>query len=228
MAFGLIVAGGAGDRLGAPVPKFEVQLQGRPMVIHSLEAFQRATRVEGVVLVVPPDRLDEWTIDRLRELGIEKAWAVAGGGATRQESVWRGLQLLGEAGEVVVHDAARPLVTPGLIGRTLEMLARAPGAVAATPVTDTLKEVASQEVLRTVARESLVSVQTPQAFRLEVLKRAHLRALEDGFSGTDDASLLERIGEPVLVVESDRYNMKVTYPEDLAVAEFLMRGRGTP
>ncbi|MBU1672540.1 MAG: 2-C-methyl-D-erythritol 4-phosphate cytidylyltransferase [Actinobacteria bacterium] len=228
MAFGLIVAAGVGDRLGAPVPKFEVPLGGRPMVIHSLEAFQRAPCVEGVVLVVPPDRLDEWTIDRLRELGIDKAWAVAGGGASRQESVWRGLQLLGETGEVVVHDAARPLVTPALIERTFEMLSRAPGAITAIPVTDTLKEVASEEVLQTVAREALVSVQTPQAFRLEVLKRAHLRALQDGFAGTDDASLLERLGEPVLVVESDRYNIKVTYPEDLAFAEFLMSSRSRP
>lgn len=227
MAFGVIVAGGRGDRLGVPVSKFEVPLSGRPMVLYSLEAFQRAACIKGVVLVVPPDRLDEWTIDKLRGLGIEKACAVAAGGASRQESVWRGLSLLGDEGRVVVHDAARPLVTPDLIERSCEMLGRAPGAVVASPVTDTLKEVSSGEVLRTVERDSLVAVQTPQAFRLDVLKRAHEKARSEGFTGTDDASLLERLGEPVLVVESDRYNIKVTYPEDLAVAGFLLAERGT-
>ena len=227
MAFGIVVAAGRGERLGATEYKFEVPLLGKPMVWYSLAAFQEAAGIEALVLVVPRERLGAWSAEALRGRGIVKALGSVAGGPTRQESVWRGLLQIGATeGDVVVHDAARPLVTPSLIERVRAGLGRAQGVVAAAPVTDTLKECSSGRVVRTVDRASLVAVQTPQAFRIDALRRAHEGARGAGFAGTDDASLLERMGEPVLVEASDRYNMKVTYPEDLAVAEFLLKGRG--
>lgn len=226
MAFALIAAAGTGDRLGGRACKFETDLAGRPLVMYSLDAFQEAACIEGIVLVVPEGREGSWHAGSLSGRGVTKALATVPGGATRQASVLEGLKALGDRqGVVVIHDAARPLVTPALIESVCAIPEGFSGMIAAAPVTDTVKEVADGAVSSTLARGRLVAAQTPQAFDLRELIEAHEDAARDGFEGTDDASLVERRGGRVGVVPGGRDNIKITYPEDLVMAEAMLAGR---
>ena len=228
MALAIIAAGGRGSRLGSPSAKFEHELCGKPLIMYSLEAFQAAQSVEGIVLMVPEHRLSTWVAERLRERGIGKATSTVAGGATRQQSVFLGLKQMGDAtGVVVVHDAARPLVTAGMIDVVCDIPEGADGLITAAGVTDTIKVVDGGFVVSTPERDRLVAVQTPQAFRLEVLQKAHHAAEEEGYQGTDDAALVERIGGKVAIIQGSRDNIKVTYPEDLARAEAIIIERST-
>jgi 2-C-methyl-D-erythritol 4-phosphate cytidylyltransferase len=147
------------------------------------------------------------------------------GGARRQDSVRRGLDRLDEDCEVVlVHDGARPLVSPALIDRCAALALKDGAAVVGAPVKDTIKVVsASRHIESTPPRETLWEIQTPQAFRVEILRDAHLRAERDGIEATDDAMLVERLGKPVAVIENERSNIKLTTPEDFVIAEALIR-----
>lgn len=226
MAFAIIAAGGRGIRLGSPTPKFELQLHGKPLLMYSLDTFQATTGIESIILVIPEDRLGAWTVDGLKARGISKVLATVAGGETRQDSVRLGLERIGhEAGVVVVHDAARPLVTADIIERTCEIPTGADGVIPVVGVTDTVKEIDGAVVTGTLERSRLVAAQTPQAFRLEVLRKAHLAAMGRQFHGTDDASLVERIGGRVVVIDGSRDNIKLTFPEDLARAEAIILGR---
>jgi 2-C-methyl-D-erythritol 4-phosphate cytidylyltransferase len=215
----VIAAAGSGQRLGAGGPKAFVELAGRRLLDFSLEAFRAAGSISEIVVAAPPGLHDQ-----VAELGVV---AVAGG-EHRSESVANALALC--AGElVVVHDAARPLVTPGLIDAVVEELAAEEDAVAviaATPVTDTIKRASDGgQVERTLDRGDLWSVQTPQAFRAAALREA----LSDPDSlpdATDDAMLVERRGGRVLIHSTTPDNIKVTTPFDLRVAELLLRERG--
>jgi 2-C-methyl-D-erythritol 4-phosphate cytidylyltransferase len=196
---GIVPAAGAGERLGADVPKAFAVLGGRPMVEWSLDVLREVC--DRVVVAVPPDR-------------VEPPDFVAGG-ATRSESVRNALDAAPEASVVVVHDAARPLVTVELVRRCLEALEGFDGAIAAVPVTDTVKVVEAGEVIRTPDRGRLWAAQTPQVFRADVLRRATGDA-------TDDASLVEAIGGRVRVVEGTPENLKVTTALDARIAETLL------
>jgi 2-C-methyl-D-erythritol 4-phosphate cytidylyltransferase len=196
---GIIPAAGAGERLGADVPKAFAVLGGRPMVEWSLDVLRAVC--DRVVVAVPADR-------------AEPPDFVAGG-ATRSESVRNALDAAPEASVFVVHDAARPLVTVELVRRCLHALEAYDGVVAAVPVTDTVKVVEDGEVIRTPDRGELWAAQTPQVFRAEVLRRASGKA-------TDDASLVEAIGGRVRVVEGMPENLKVTSPLDVRIAEMLL------
>jgi len=221
----VIVAAGAGKRMNAPVGKQYLPIGGKPMLVHALEAFERTAAVDAVALVVPAADLDEGR--RLAErYGLRKVIAVAPGGAERQHSVRSGLEALVAARPdlawVLVHDAARPLVTPEVIERTLAAARETGAAVPGVPVKDTIKTVDDGgRVLETPERGRLRAVQTPQAFRADLLLRAHRQAEADGFLGTDDAVLVERLGVPVRVAEGDPRNVKVTTPDDLALVRVL-------
>jgi 2-C-methyl-D-erythritol 4-phosphate cytidylyltransferase len=214
----VIAAAGSGQRLGAGGPKAFVQVAGRPLLDWSLEAFRSAASVAEIVVAAPPGGQDA-----IAERGVV---AVAGGDH-RSESVAKALELCG--GEiVVVHDAARPLVTPGLIDAVVGGLAaaeEAAGVIAATPVTDTIKQVTDRaQVERTLDRAGLWAVQTPQAFRADALREA----LSDPDSlpdATDDAMLVERQGGRILIHSTSAENIKVTTSFDLRVAELLLRER---
>ena len=196
---GIIPAAGAGERLGADVPKAFAVLGGRPLVEWSLDVLRQVC--DRVVVAVPADR-------------VAPPDFVAGG-ATRSESVRNALDAAPEATVVVIHDAARPLVTEGLVRRCLEALDGVDGVIAAIPVTDTVKEVEDGIIERTPDRGRLWAAQTPQVFRAEVLRRVSGQA-------TDDASLVEAIGGRVRVVEGAPENIKVTRPLDLRIAEMLL------
>jgi 2-C-methyl-D-erythritol 4-phosphate cytidylyltransferase len=207
-AAALVVAAGSGERLGADRPKAFVVLAGRPMLDWSLDAL-KAAGIADVVVAAPP--------------GVDVPGGVAGG-RTRSESVRNALEAApADAEAIVVHDAARPLVTPDHFTRALAALEGADAAIAAVPVTDTVKEVGpGQLVLRTLDRSRLWAVQTPQAFRRDVLERALSVRAEVLEQATDDAWLVERAGGRVVVVESTAENLKVTTPFDLRVAELLL------
>jgi 2-C-methyl-D-erythritol 4-phosphate cytidylyltransferase len=203
----IVVAAGSGARFGG-MKQFEA-LAGTRLVDRAVTTAARAA--DGVVLVLPPG--SEWD-------GPAVA-AVAPGGATRAASVRAGLELVPAAAEVIaVHDAARPLATDALYTAVVDAVrAGADGAVPALAVADTIKRVTGDRIVETVARDDLVAVQTPQAFRADVLRRAHA----GGADGTDDAALVEAIGGTVVTVPGEPANVKVTASEDLAVLESLLR-----
>ena len=209
MAVALLVAAGRGERLGASGPKAFVMVAGRPMLEWSLDALRAAPSVERVVVAVPP--------------GVSYPGGVTGG-AARSQSVRNALAAAGEADVVVVHDAARPLVDADLVERCVAALDGGVDAVtAATAVTDTIKEAADGIVVRTLERERLWAVQTPQVFRRAALEAALDAPDEVLAAAGDDAGLVEARGGVVRVVESTARNLKVTTPTDLALAELLLR-----
>lgn len=215
----MIAAAGSGQRLGAGGPKAFVELAGRPLLEWTLEALRGADSIAEVIVAAPPG-----SETRVSELGV---LAVAGG-EHRSESVANALELAGEE-LIVVHDAARPLVRPGLIDAVVGELAAeesAAGVIAAAPVTDTIKQASEESrVERTIDRSRLWAVQTPQAFRADALREAlsDPDALADA---TDEAMLVEQRGGSVLIHSAPPENIKVTTPLDLRVAELLLRERG--
>jgi 2-C-methyl-D-erythritol 4-phosphate cytidylyltransferase len=218
MAVALLVAAGSGERLGAGRPKAFVVVAGRPMVEWSLDAL-RAAGIDEIVVAAPAaDDL----VDRHE---FPPGVIVVAGGATRSESV-RAALAAAPPGDVVVHDAARPLVTPDHFRETLAALAGADCAVAAAPITDTVKEAGPDRlVMATLDRSRLWAIQTPQAFRREALEQALAAGEELLAQATDDAWLVERMGGTVRVVESSPANFKVTTPYDLQIAEHLLADR---
>ena len=204
-AAAIVVAAGSGERLGAGVPKAFVELAGRPMIEWSIDAI-RAAGIDEIVTVVPAGHD-----------GVP-------GGATRSESVRNGLAALGpDADVIVVHDAARPLVPASLFTDCIAALGEADAAVAAARIVDTVKEAGEDRVVvGTLDRSRLWAIQTPQAFRREMLERALAVDASELASATDDASLVERLGGRVVVVEGPASNFKVTTPHDLRVAASLL------
>ena len=227
----LLLAAGAGRRLGWAIPKAFVPLGGRLMVAYSLSSIARAGVADGVVLVAP-----ESECPRIQTLlpeleGGSIVETVVAGGITRQESVRRGLESTGtEASLVVCHDAARPFASPELFRRVVDAVANAEGAIPVLPATDTVKRVRDEIVIETIPREEIFLTQTPQAFVASALRGAHDRAVTEGLRATDDAMLLEHAGFRVKVVPGEASNLKITSPEDLARAEELLasqRAAGT-
>jgi 2-C-methyl-D-erythritol 4-phosphate cytidylyltransferase len=213
LAVALVVAAGRGERLGKPVPKAFANLAGRPMVEWSVATLQRVAAVTEIVVALPS--------------GVAAPDGTIGvpGGSERSHSVRAALAAATDGDVVVVHDAARPLVTPELVSACLEALGDADAAIAATPVTDTIKECAGGRVVRTLDRSRLWAVQTPQVFRRAALQRALDQGDDAIGAATDDASLVEAMGGTVRVVPAPRDNLKVTTELDLRVAELLLRER---
>jgi len=217
MTAAIVAAGGRGERArGAAFKQFQA-LGGRPLMVWSIDVLVTAG-CEPIVVVVPQESISE------AHSVLGQGVVVVAGGASRQESVRKGLERV-SADKVVVHDAARPFLTPEMIERTVASLEDAEGAIVATPLDETLKRVEGDLVEDTVTRAHLWRVQTPQSFRTQVLKDAHDKAAGEGFEVTDDASLVERYGGRVVVVHGTRTNIKLTYPEDFVIAEAMIKGR---
>jgi 2-C-methyl-D-erythritol 4-phosphate cytidylyltransferase len=221
-AAAVVAAAGSGQRLGAGGPKALVELGGRPLVGWSLDAMAAAETVASAVVAAPPDEVERFE----RALaGVRLPVTVVAGGESRSESVAEALASV-EADLVVVHDAARPLVEPGLIDAVVRRLAASDGTacvLAAAPITDTVKEVESEVVRRTLDRSRLWGAQTPQAFRSAALREA--LAAGAPAAATDDAMLVEAAGGRVVVHPGPPENIKVTTPLDLRVAELLLAQR---
>lgn len=217
----IIPAGGRGSRFGASVPKQLLALAGRPILAHSVEAVASSPNVTDVVVALPAE-LATSPPSYLSTLG--KPVTVVAGGERRQDSVANAFAVIADRAEVVlIHDAARPLVSHDVIRRTVEAAASTGAAIAAIRASDTVKQVdEGRHVSATLPRERIYLAQTPQAFRVDVLRDA-LRLSGDA---TDEAALAERAGHRVAVVDGDVRNMKITTPDDLAVAERLLGGAG--
>jgi 2-C-methyl-D-erythritol 4-phosphate cytidylyltransferase len=213
----IIVAAGSGRRFGSA--KQFALLRGKPVLERSLDALAAHPRVDEIILVLPAGEAGS----RYRKRWPKVA-AVVRGGEKRQDSVRRGFARVrsGPADLVLVHDAVRPLVSREVISRVIAQAEKSGAAVAAVPVEDTIKEEAAGVVIRTLERDNLRRVQTPQAFAREVLDRALRKARRDRFYGTDEAALVERAGHPVALVVGDRRNLKITTAADLRIAEALL------
>jgi len=230
--YALIPAAGLGARFSTSGDnKVFAPLVGQPLLRYTVGAFAEHARIDGIVVVTGAD-----DVRRCCEAlaGLDKVMAVVAGGATRQESVGIGLFALGAepADVILVHDGARPLVTTALIDRCIDGVQASGSAVAALPVSDTLKSVSSEPaasasltITGDVARDGLWAVQTPQVFPYQTLLNAHVAARADDFTGTDEASLVQHLGEPVHLVMGSTDNIKVTRAEDLALAEAVLSTR---
>ncbi|MFI5377109.1 MAG: 2-C-methyl-D-erythritol 4-phosphate cytidylyltransferase [Candidatus Rokuibacteriota bacterium] len=224
MTYAIVPAGGHGARMGSRRPKQYLRLGRAPILVATLRALGRARSLAGIVVAVPAAHVSA-TRRLLTRARVPKILDVVAGGADRQESVWRGLQRVPEdARFVVVHDAVRPFVTPDLIER-VRAAAAVGAATCGLPVRDTVKRVTDGVVAATVPRQGLWLTQTPQAFARDLLWEAHDKARRDGFAGTDDAVLVERLGMPVAMVPGLAQNLKITTPEDLRTARAWVRPR---
>lgn len=225
-ASAVIPAAGQGKRMGGETAKQFLPLHGLPVIVHTLRAFEAATSIAEVVLVVAAEQIEQVQQDIVEAFGLTKVTRVVAGGEERQDSVYQGLLALSaEVDLVAVHDAARPLITPGQLNAAVAAAAAGP-LVMAVPVKDTVKVVnAAGQITETPDRRQLWAAQTPQIFPYRLLLEAHEAARRDGYLGTDDASLVERLGQSVKIFEGSPENLKVTTPQDLLLAERILERR---
>ena len=220
----IIVGAGKGTRMKSSTPKQFLSLKNRPIVGHTLKALDACDGIDAICLVTAAGEVDFCKKELLPTLDLSKPVQVLTGGRSRQDSVYRGLAAVAHTADIVViHDGVRPFVEPAQIEACIVQARESGACMLALPVGDTLKRVNADGVVETtVSRENVWQAQTPQVFKYHLIKKAHDAAAGDGFEGTDDASLVERIGGRVAVVRGSVRNIKITYPEDLALAEALL------
>jgi len=221
----LVLAAGRGERIRAAAPKAFLPVAGRALVVHAIEALAACDAIDAIVPVLPAGALDRVPAGALDPRARRKLRPAVAGGAERQDSMRAGLAALPADVELVaVHDAARALVRPADVARVVAAAERSGAALLAVPVRDTLKRVEAGRIATTVSRAGLWAAQTPQVFRASLLREALDKAEAEGFRGTDDAELVERLGAPIEIVEGDPGNVKITWPADLAWAEAVLAG----
>lgn len=216
----LIPAAGQGRRMGTAVSKQYLSLADRPILAHTLALFDSHPLIDAIYLLVPAADCADCRRDIVERYGFAKVRAVVAGGAERQQSVANGLQACAAAADdiVLVHDGVRPFFPAQLLEEVIATARRVGGCVVGVPVKDTVKTVVDGRITGTPERSRLWLAQTPQAFPFAVLERAYAQAQAEGFSGTDDAALVERLGLPVAMLAGDYRNIKITTPEDLLLA----------
>ena len=221
----IIPAGGAGTRLKSHVAKQFLLLDGLPILVHTLKVFQESKEIDDIIVAVPPDELVSIRQELIEKYSLTKVITTVAGGNQRQDSVRNCLEAVaGDCDMVVIHDAVRPFVTEKLISQVVEAARITGAASAGVKAKDTIKETTEDNnVWATVPRHNLWLTQTPQAFELELLKEAFKKAYDEKFYGTDDASLIERIGKEVKMVEGFYVNIKITTREDMMMADALMK-----
>lgn len=218
----IIPAAGVGLRMGGGTPKQFLSLEGVPIFIHTLRKFVASDVVDEMILGVRPEDTERAAAEVEREHYAKRVRLVEGG-ASRQETVARALAEAPQGTEIVlVHDAVRPFVDLDLIQRVAEAAQKDGAAILGIPSVDTVKQVERQTILGTIPRERIVLAQTPQAFRFNLIKEAFDRAAADGFSGSDEASLVERLGHNVVVIMGSDRNIKITKPSDLPLARLYI------
>ena len=227
----VIVAAGEGKRMGGSIPKPFLSVGGQPLILRTLARFFESQTVQKIIVVVAQEEISRCQSLIQSNPGLSRMECLLQpGGTRRQDSVSQGLMRLDADCEVVViHDGARPLISPSLIDRCVEAAFKDGAVVVGIPVRDTIKIVSSDRHVReTPARDSLWEIQTPQVFRAELIREAYSRAAREGTEATDDAMLVERLGKSVTLLEGHRTNIKITVPEDLVFVEALLRERLVP
>ena len=227
----IVVAAGMGSRMGQAISKAYLPIAGRPLVLRTLDQVFLSQSVDSVILVVAGKDFQHCQALLEADSNLSgRPWLLREGGASRQESVYLGLQELAPDGEIVlIHDGARPFVSPTLIDRCVATARKKDAVVVGVPVRATIKVVSEhRQILATPSRDSLWEIQTPQVFRRGVIIEAHEWAARRGLQGTDDATLVEQMGQPVFVLDGEPTNIKLTLPEDLIFAEALIKAGRIP
>ncbi len=228
VVYAVVAAAGQGTRMGREARKQFVQLAGRPVLSYSLRALDACAAVRRIYLAVSPSDIEWVKGEWLPRYAPSKPVEVLAGGTERQDTVANALELMPtDCDAVVIHDGARPLAGAHLFDRCIEALEGWDGVIPVVPCRDTIKQVEGELVTVTPERSCLRQVQTPQVFRPEALLDAYRRAVNEGFIATDDAAVLERYGYRVRAVEGETGNIKITFREDLVMAEALLRMRGS-
>ena len=222
----LIPAAGTGKRMGSNRNKLLLEVRSQTIIAWTLLAAEAASNIRWIGIISQPTDWPDFKAI-LAGLKLTKPVELIIGGSTRQESVYNGLQALPtEAQQVLVHDGARCLVTPDLLNSCAQAIAHCPGLIAAVPVKDTIKVVDDNGIIQsTPDRRNLWAAQTPQGFNVNLLKQCHAEGMRQGWEVTDDAALFEKCGLEVQIVEGEETNLKVTTPQDLAIAEFILNSR---
>jgi len=222
----IIVAAGKSTRIQNKVPKQFLQIGEKPLLCHTLRPFEDCEEVDEVLPVVPEDWLAYCLAEVVDKYGYKKVNKVISGGEERQDSVFKGLLAVPrDTSIVVIHDGVRPLVRLSKIAESIELCKKCKAVILAVPIKETVKRVENGSVLTTLDRQRLWTAQTPQTFDYRLLVEAYEKARSDGFVGTDDASLVERMGFEVRIVEGDYDNIKITTVEDLILAERILTKR---
>ncbi|HEV2178291.1 MAG TPA: 2-C-methyl-D-erythritol 4-phosphate cytidylyltransferase [Terriglobia bacterium] len=218
----IIPAAGTGVRMGTDTPKQFLALEGVPIFVHTLRKFVSSGVIDEIFVALRPEDMERARSEMERE-GFSKPVRLMEGGPTRQDTVARALAVAPPSTEIiVVHDAVRPFLEPGMLQRVVEAARKQGAAILGIPSVDTVKQVERQSVLGTIPRERIVLAQTPQAFRAPVLREAFARAEADGFHATDESSLVERLGVAVTVLMGSDRNIKITKPSDLPLARLYL------
>ncbi len=230
-AAAIITAGGEGKRFGTggedKLPKQFIPLSGKPIIVYSLESFESSELVSEIVVVVPEGWVEYTHNEIVNKYNISKVTKVIFGGNERQKSVEKGFKSITSNAEiVVVHDGVRPFATVDLIEEVIAAAQESGGAIAACPSVDTVKKSDSDDHNEdTLARETIWLAQTPQAFKYDIINRAYEKASDDDYLATDEAALVERVGDKVRLVKSSKYNIKITNPEDIEAGEFILNSQ---
>ena len=210
------------------IPKQYLSLGGKPILAQTLQVFEECPAIDGIYVIVPQDQLDMVQKDIVEKYQFNKVLKLVRGGKMRQQSVWNGLRAIrSECSIVVVHDGVRPLIACRLIEKSIEEAQKHGAAVVGVPARDTVKRVTKGKKVQTLPREEIWLAQTPQSFQFPLLMKAFQKAQQEDIWGTDDSFLVEHLGHPIIMVEGDYSNIKITTPEDLSMAEtFLREKRG--
>jgi len=219
----LIPAAGSGKRMGADRNKLLLQVRSKPLIAWTLLAAEAASSISWIGIVSQPPDWDDFK-SIIADLKLKKTIVFIPGGSTRQESVYNGLQALPtNAGQVLIHDGARCLATPDLFNACSEAILHCSGLIAAVPIKDTIIVVDDNDIIKsTPERKQLWAAQTPQGFDVKLLKQCHAEGVRQGWEVTDDAALFEKCGIEVRIVPGEETNLKITTPQDLAIAEFIL------
>ncbi len=219
----IIAAGGRGERMGGELPKQFIQVKKKPILAYTLDKFEKCDLIDEILLVVPEEYVGLASYQIVDVFNFRKIRKIISGGEERQNSVYKALlSLPGNTDIVMIHDGVRPFVSPEKIVKSIQMCQKDKAVILALPINETVKRVENEFVITTLDREKLWVAQTPQTFEYKLILEAYKKAQQDGFTGTDDSSLVERLGFKVKVLEGDYENIKITTPEDLILAERIL------
>jgi len=223
MVSAIIVAAGRGIRMKGTMRKQYLDLSGRPVLAHSIMTFDSCSLVDEILLIIPKEDVEYCQTKILSLLDLNNHINLVHGGDKRQDSVYNGLKAITKNTEtVVIHDGVRPFIQPEELKECILSSKKFGACILGTPASDTLKRVDKSDIIETtLSRENIWLAQTPQAFKYDLILKAHETAQRDGYVGTDDASLVERMGEDVKIINGGRFNIKITNKEDLAIAKAM-------
>jgi len=223
----IIAAGGSGLRMGYSTPKTYLTFDSVPIIVHTLRIFQDSSLIDDIYLVVREKDREYAKNEIVEKYVLTKVGKIVAGGKERQDSVYQGLTCLTHEHEfVVIHDGARPFLEKELLEKTIRIAMKGGAAITGVPVKDTVKSINKLRMIKkTIDRQNLFLIQTPQVFKKDVIVKAYIAAYRDQYHGTDDSSLVERLGIPVRMVEGSYENIKITTPDDLMLAELIVQKR---